>query len=300
MQDFTYPAELLLDLTKSKDGNENRVNVRIVANDTTRADKVNDRIILKAFADAREGYIEDGIIDYDHVSVRGKTAIEKAEAIVGEPTDLTIDTGLPVCTGFLFRGNPYVEKSILPALKSGSKVFGASVGGQILKKSEDFDPETKQKVNRISKISLNHLALTPLSKAVSGRTSIELAKSLAGDVGLIEFASFGEMSEWLSSEEDGDALDKALVAGAGTDVATIQGGQVLQSQSLEGVAERDKAAWVDLVHAMATKSVEPRYDSIVGYLSNRGLGLRKAQAFALVAAKNVTKITNVLEPILGR
>jgi hypothetical protein len=297
--DFTYPAEVLLDLTKSGDENENRVNIRIVANDTTKADKVNDRIVLKAFADARDDYVRDGIIDYDHVSVRGKTALEKAEAIVGEPTDLTIDTGLPVCTGFLFRGNPYVEKSILPALKSGSKVFGASVGGRILKKSEDFDPDTKQKVNRISQISLDHLALTPLSKAVSGHTSVELAKSLAGDTGLVEFSSFEEMSSWLSPVEE-DELDKALVAGAGTDVAAIQGGQVLQSQSLEGVAEEDKAAWVDLLHAMATKSVEPRYDSIVGYLSNRGLGLRKAQAFALVAAKNVTKITNALEPILGR
>lgn len=299
MLDFTYPAELLLDLTKSDD-NEGRVNVRIVVNDTTKPDKVNDRIVLKAFADARDSYVEDGIIDYDHVSVRGKTAIEKAEAIVGEPTDLTTDTGLPVCTGFLFRGNPYVEKSILPALKSGSKVFGASVGGRILKKSEDFDPDTKKKINRISQISLQHVALTPTYKAVSGHTSIELAKSLADSVGLVEFASFGEMSEWISPEEDGDALDKALVAGAATDVAALQGGQVLQSQSLEGVAEKDKAAWVDLLHAMATKSVEPRYDSIVGYLSNRGLGLRKAQAFALVAAKNVTKITNALEPILGR
>ena len=128
---FTYSATLSK-AGKSKDG---KIPVTIIPSLPT-PDRENDTIALKAFdEDCRNEFLKDGIIDYDHLSYRGKDPLIKAQAIIGQPTNLFIEKSVPYCDAYLFEKNPFVAGSILPALETGSHTFGASVGGRVLKSS---------------------------------------------------------------------------------------------------------------------------------------------------------------------
>jgi hypothetical protein len=223
---YYFPAQL----KKSGKESNGRIPVEIIPSEPT-VDRVNDKIILKAFEEARDDFLDEGIIDYDHKSVLGKNDLEKAQAIIGEPEDLYIDKErkIPVCHAVLFKGNPYVDTVIMPVLNNGSKIFGASVGGKILHKSFEMDSETKREVNQISKILLKHIAITPRQKAVHPRTSLKLLKSFGEDDNLI----MGNFDDFMKSIGDEEMI-KTLTAGAATDIANISGGQALQIQSLEG------------------------------------------------------------------
>lgn len=287
MQKYYFPATMELRKSDGDSDDERRIPIRIVASEDT-VDKVNDIIVSKAFENARDSYLREGYIDYDHVSIRGKTPLEREEARIGEPTDLKVEKGvggtsLPVCEGFLFKGNPYVDRCIYPALLAKSKIYGASVGGNILKKSDEWDTDRKAKVRKITDINLIHIAVTPMHKAIHPNTSVALMKALAEEDGIIEFASLGELA-------------KALTAGVSTDIANIRGGQALQAQSLEG--EPVEAIWSKLLHGLAKGQVEPSFDGLTSWLVSNGLSLQKSRAVAIVAARNVDRLSNALKSII--
>ena len=148
---YCFPAQII----KAGKEENGKIPVEIIPSIPT-VDRVNDKITLKAFEEAKESFLDDGIIDYDHKSILGKTDLEKAQAVIGEPVDLFIDKKrkIPICHANLFKGNPFVDTSIMPALDNESKVFGASVGGKILQKSMEVDAAVNRKVNTISKILL--------------------------------------------------------------------------------------------------------------------------------------------------
>jgi hypothetical protein len=231
---YSFPATML------KAGNEKdgKIPIEIIPSEPT-VDRVNDKIILKAFEDAREDFLDDGIIDYDHKSVLGKSELEKAQAIIGEPEDLFIDRKrkIPICHAFLFKGNPFVDTVILPAINNDSKIFGASVGGKVLLKSSEIDETTNKEINTISKILLKHIAITPRFKAVHPNTSLKLLKSQNDEDYNLYSKNF---DDFLKSFDD-NSLIKTLIAGSATNISDISGGQSIQNQSLEGsVINRNK------------------------------------------------------------
>lgn len=290
-QEYTFPAEI--ELVKGKSDSDPRLPVSIVAS-TPIPDKVNDVIVLKAFDGARESFLKEGVLDYDHGSIRSRTDEEKAKAIIGQPEELDTKSGKAVVSGFLFKGNPIVRDSILPALQADSRVYGASVGGRILRKSFEWDDTAKRKVNKISKISLNHIAITPLYKSVAKGTSLTLAKNLDEDEGLLQFDSFESFAKSFAkeSEEDTD-LDKAMVAGEGvTDYSTATGGAALQPQSLE--EDLLRLVFDDFLKDVRSGALKPSLHSILGWLSLRGFTPEKAQEIAGVLAKKAKSIRKVL------
>ena len=247
---YSFPATLL----KSGEEKDGRIPITIIPNHPS-IDRQKDKIILKAFdQDCIDGFLFDGVIDYDHQSLLAKSAIERAKAIIGEPERFYIDEkrSVPVCDGFLFKGNPYVDDVIMPALKAESKVFGASLGGRILQKSTETDVKTKSNTNVISKISLKHIAITPLQKAVHQKTTVMLRKSTCAHDGSCGNGScsgkcedkyelnFDSFDTFVKSFDDDELIQKALEAGAQTDSAKITGGQALQEQSLEGAKKKKK------------------------------------------------------------
>lgn len=293
---FSFPATFV----KSGNEKDGRIPVTIIPSQPT-VDRTNDKILLKAFDDeCIKSFLFDGVLDYDHISILGKSALERSQAIIGEPENMFIDSKrkLPVIEGFLFKSNPYVSSAILPALEAKSNRFGASLGGKILMKSMEDDEDTHRVVNAISKIRIKHCAITPLQKAVHQGTSITLRKSGEAEEYDIAFPDFGEFIKSIENQEE---FMKALEAGAATDIASIKGGQAIQGQSLEGDDEHKKAkrkkikaVMPFMLDAIFKGFVKGNYTSYMEYLT--GKGLEKDEADELIrlialSSPDIVKLT---------
>lgn len=296
MNSFSFPASII----KSGEESDSRVKIRIIPSRPSR-DRVNDRILLKAFDDdCIKSFLHDGVIDYDHLSLLGDSPAERATAIIGEPENLFIDkqNNVPVCDAFLFKGNPYVDNSILPALRSGSKVYGASLGGKVLMKSTDIDPETKQKGMSVSKMRLKHIAVTPLQKAVHQGTKVTLRKSMSEEQEDEYNFTFSNMDDFLKSFDNAEIFLKTLQAGSVTDVANLSGGQAVQKQSLEGDrglnSERMKAVLPFILEAILQGKLSGDFNSFKNYLLQRGLSEKESDSIAKTIAVNAHKIVKMI------
>ena len=221
-----------IEINKAEKENNQRIPIRIEASSET-LDKDNDLILLSAYEEKTiNDFLETGIIDYDHKSILGKDDEEKAKAVIGEPTNFKIEKSrsmeleVPVIYGDLYKENPFVRDSILPALKAATTRWGASIGGSILK--SDSKNSGNKPYREISSIKLNHCAITPTRRAINKYTSVEMVKS---------------------SFEDFPTFLKALLAGAATDIINIQGGQALQPQSLEGVVKKTFPMFMGIMKA---------------------------------------------------
>jgi len=283
---YMFPATLI----KSGEETDGKIPIEIIPSEPS-VDRVNDQIILKAFEDAREEFLNDGIIDYDHQSILGKNALEKSEAIIGEPIDLFIDKkrNVPVCHANIFKGNPYVDNVIMPHLNNKSKVFGASVGGKVLQKSFEILEGTKQKINKISKILLKHIAITPRQKAVHPKTSVQLLKSIDDCFDLI----LSDFDYFLKSFSDENFLQKTLMAGTSTDISNISGGQVLQNQSLEGDINYNKIKNILPFIVDGMVNVYDNYKNLndwKNYLMTRGFNKNESLEIIKILIKNKAKI----------
>ncbi len=215
---YTAPAEILKSETKF---DKNRIWVLIKASDET-LDQENDNVLSEAFTEElKKSFVEAGIFDWDHITIRGDNFEEKGTAIIGTPTEFYEKNvkGNPtqLIKGFLHRGNPYVDKTIEPCLRAGSDRIAASIGGRLLK---SFPNEHGGK--SVTHITMNHLAFTPKWKSVNYNTSVKLLKAK------------GRNGEDIYEFPTTKSLLKSLEAGTETDVAKISGGQAIQPQSLEG------------------------------------------------------------------
>lgn len=289
---YCFPAQMM----KAGEESNGKIPVEIIPSIPT-VDRVNDKITLKAFEEAKEEFLDDGIIDFDHKSILGKNDLEKAQAAIGEPKDLFIDRKrkIPICHANLFKGNPFVDTAIVPALNNGSKIWGASVGGKILQKSMQVDESSNREVNTISKITLKHIAITLRQKAVHPGTSIRLLKSF-GDNDEFNLI-LSNFDDFMKSFSDKDFFMKTLTAGASTDISNISGGQALQNQSLEG----------NKVSKNKIKNTLPFIlDGIYGeysnkkntkdwtkYLTKRGFNPEEAMILIQLLVKNKAKIVEL-------
>ena len=94
------------------------------------------------------------------------------------------------------------------------------------------------------------------------------------------------------SFEEYEKLEKALVAGAGTDIAKLSGGQAIQRQSLE-----KKTASLVLpffLESIVNGHVENTHHAYKSYLKNKGLSDKVSKELIMLVAKNVDKIANVV------
>jgi len=300
---YSYPANVFLN---SEDEENNRLEITIIPNVPTK-DRVNDIILLKAYDDeCINEFLKSGYLDYDHQSVLGKTPLERAQARIGDPTNFFIDEKkkVPVIEGFLYKGNPYVDNILYPALKAKSNRISASVGGRALRKSITKDPITKEELNAISKLSLKHCAVTYLDKAIHPEASVTLKKSCSGD-GKCKSThhkckdcnksyelKFNSYDNFLKSLNDGFVL-KALTAGTATDISGLSGGQVLQRQSLEGtpvnLIKIKKLIPSILSDLFTVMNVTEAKDYII-YLKHKGFNDAEAIRMVSLLAQNKSKI----------
>lgn len=288
---FRYPATFL----KAGKINGNRIPITIIPSLPTK-DRQNDTITLTAFdAECKKSFLTDGLLDYDHLSYRGETPLIKAQAIIGKPLDLSIKDGIPCCDGYLFKSNPYVYGSILPALENDADIFGASVGGSVLKSSPN-EPGNTKAGQTISQVRLKHIAICPLQNAVHQGTKVMLKKSDTGE----EF-SFDSFGQFVKSFSDEDIFMKAMTAGSATAIDDMSGGQVLQPQSLEGgIAKlvsnaKVKIALPYVLENLVSGKLKGNTNALVHSIKSKGLTEGEANRLVQLIAKNSVKIVNKIK-----
>jgi len=263
-------------------------------------DRQNERMVIDSCFDQEtiDYHMKEGYIDYDHVSFRGKTDREKSEAILGKPKDfywLRTELGnQPIVEGDLFIGNPYVDNVLIPSFEGGNKVFGVSVGGKVLEKSnkKEKDPITGKLVTNIYKILWVHDAITPLYKAVNSNTTIEkIVKSLESicETAIIK-SDFNK--NIIQSFTD---LQKSLMANEGvTNYATLNSGGALQPQSLEGDGQRYRQMVLNsAIIDIKSERLKRNFDEIYQYLLERKFENLQAQEFARAIFEMYFDILNI-------
>lgn len=228
-----------------KQENDKVTRIKVISNNMS-ADKQNDVMLPEAFNKATvEYYLREGIIDWHHKSVLGKSYQERAAAILGKPVDFFWEDDKPVHTADLTNDHPINRESVLPHLNANLPVIGASVGGSILKAKAFLDPVTKKEGRKISEIEWNHTALAARPYVISAGSAVSLLKATteAGESEvMLAFDGIGAFTKTyglIKSYPDAEEFHKAVLAGTATDSAAMTDpGDVIRVQSLEGQPAR--------------------------------------------------------------
>ena len=185
----------------------------------------NEVVMAKALKDSAEYYLKFGNIDLDHITQIGaKQSIKDYHFYeIGRPVDVKIDGTKTFVKGEIFSGEGQSAERANQFWDSLTKQSPAqrwypSIGGSVLGKSEEFDPETHEKRTLVTEVRWTNIGFskTPVNANVAGVATVPigaLAKSFSGI---------------------GFDIAKALEAGYGSDSADLSGGGALRKQSLHG------------------------------------------------------------------
>lgn len=214
-----FGSELFLKAVPSEDGGRRFV---FFEASNEGVDQQGERVLAKALKESAEHYLKFGNVDIDHFSLLGSRAgvANPKEYEIGQPVDVVVEDSRTFVKAELYRGDSALAKNANMVWDSLTKVapphkWYPSVGGAVLAKSEQFDPETKAKVTVIDRVRWTNVGLsrTPVNQ--------HLPTISTAPVGVFS-KSFGAF------------VMKTLEAGYGTDSATLTGGGALRVQSLHG------------------------------------------------------------------
>lgn len=224
-------------------------------------------IVLKsALEDQTESFLKKGVLSWDHQHKLKNSP----EYIVGEPLDVKFaDDDRTLVKGKIYHTNKYGE-AILNMAKAGSTRLGASIGGYIVQRVTQFNPTLKKAVPTIARILWDEVAVT--HRAVNEGTT---ASGGGRGVSVMPFTEFKK--SWIMDASEREAVIKALVAGYGTEAATMTGGRALQKESLQGAKrrrrrrpERLRRAFVDLLGNLQRGTVRD-YSDLVRVMRSYGV-----------------------------
>lgn len=211
-------------LLKARPANEGGDRVIYVEASKEAKDQQNEIVLSKALKESADHFLKFGILDIDHKSmppVARRLGIERPEEwAIGQPLDVSFNGDMTFVKAQLYQGDTTLVRRANDVWDGLTKVsppvrYYASVGGAVLEKSIEIDPDTKERVAVISKVRWNNLALSlsPVNQHLDSASSAPIGtfcKSLNGFV------------------------VKTLEAGYGTDSAALTGGAALRKQSLHG------------------------------------------------------------------
>lgn len=241
------------------------IRVRMVAN-MLEPDKEDQEILPTAFSKATiDEFLKDGIIDWFHKSMTGRTIQEKSESVLGRPIDFKWEGGLPVVYAELTKAHPIVRDSILPHLEAENDVFGASVGGKIKKIKSVFDKKLNKARDKIHEFVWQHLAIAPRSYIVSGGSAVSLIK--ANDSISVNFSDIGAFCADYDILSNSELIHKALEAGTATDISNMSGYDATRAQSLEG-ANDDQKIVQRIINGIFKKRIKPSKQGVISYLKS--------------------------------
>jgi hypothetical protein len=184
-------------------------------------DQQGERVLAKALAESTDFFLKFGNIDIDHYTILGpKIGMKDAMSYeVGRPVAVDVKGEKTFVKAELYQGSgPLAEQAnmvweSMTQLNPPARWY-PSVGGAVLAKSIQIDPDTKNKVAVIDRVRWSNVGLsrTPVNQHLPCATATPVgtfAKSLNGFV------------------------VKALEASYSTDVASLSGGGAFGMQSLD-------------------------------------------------------------------
>lgn len=188
-------------------------------------DAQNEVVMCKALEESADYFKRYGNLDLDHYTQIGaRSGVPDYELYeIGRPVDVRIDGRKTFVKGQIYEGEgPVAAKAnyfwqSLTQLRPPKRWY-PSVGGSVLGKSIEIDPQTKTKrafVNRVRWTNLG-FSLTPVNQAVPPA----------------QVVPFGVLAKcWGAAGLD---YSKALEAGYGTDSGQLTGAGALRRQDLHG------------------------------------------------------------------
>lgn len=187
-------------------------------------DQQNEVVAAKALADSAEYFKRYGNIDIDHYTLIGaKTGIPDYPMYeIGRPVEVRQTGKTTFVKAEIYSGSgPAAERanmfwSSLTEINPPARWY-PSVGGSVLEKAIEVDPDTKMRKAIIKKVRWNNIGVskTPVNQHVSTCATVPVG-------------AFTKC--WTAAGLD---LAKALEAGYGTDSAVMTGGASLREQSLD-------------------------------------------------------------------
>lgn len=182
-------------------------------------------ILAKALEASASYYLKFGNLDIDHITQIGmKAGIPNYPSFeIGVPVDVKVKGRRTFVKGQIYRGDGPVAARANEFWDSLTKLSPAqrwypSVGGAVLEKAQELDPQTKDKRTTIRKVRWTNIGMS--------RTPVNLDLPTATTVPIEAFAK-----SWGPGGLD---LTKALTANPGvTDAAALTAGGALAKQSLE-------------------------------------------------------------------
>ena len=185
-------------------------------------DHQNEVVLQKALTESADYFLRHGNIDLSHYTILGpKSGVPNfMEYEIGKPLTVEVSGKRTFVKAQLYRGESPMARNANMVWDSLTKQtppsrWYPSVGGAVLAKSVKFDPDTGAKVGVVDRVRWNNIALDrcPVNKTVPEVSTVPagvFAKSMGAFI-----------------------VQKALVAGYGTDAATMTGGAALGAQSLD-------------------------------------------------------------------
>jgi len=194
-------------------------------------DQQGEKVLAKALEESADIYLKHGNVDLDHYSLIGKP--NPARGFPGLPNYTSYEIGKPVAVRIqdrqtfvkaeLYSGDTELAANAnmvwesMTALNPPARWY-PSVGGSVMAKSVQIDPDTKNRVAVIEKVRWTNVALsrTPVNQNLPVATTVP----------------FGALAKsWTAN----GFVIKSLTAGYETDSAAMSGGSALRVQSLGGV-----------------------------------------------------------------
>ncbi|MEX3764474.1 hypothetical protein [Paraburkholderia phenoliruptrix] len=246
-----------------------------------KVDQQNERVMAKALEESADHYKKFGNVDIDHYSLIGKpnprtgyVGIPNAELYeIGRPTEVRIEARRTFVKAQLYSGDTDLAKNAnmvwdsMTSLNPPARWY-PSVGGAVLAKSVQIDPETKNKIAVVEKVRWTNVALS--------RTPVNQNLPTA------QVVPFGALAKCWGPA--GLMLSKALEAGTSTNVATLTGGAALGTQSLDmGRRIKNYEEFRDeLIKADKAGRIDPNagLEGVISYSSRHfGLPLDEASEY---------------------
>lgn len=249
--------DLMLKATPSNEGGRRFIYFE-ASNEGT--DIQGEKVLAKALEESREYFLKFGNIDLDHYTILGpKIGMQDSQNYeIGRPVDVTIRGDKTFVKAELYQGKGPLAQQANMVWESMTginppKRWYPSVGGAILAKSLQIDPETHNKVAVIEKVRWSNVGLsqTPVNP--------HLPSAQATPIGT--FAK--SMNAFVV---------KALEASYATDVASLTGGGAFGVQSLDtGRQPHSYYDFRDRISEALSESAVPSQtaDGLVAYSVNQ-------------------------------
>jgi len=117
-----------------------------------RLDHEGEKVLPQAIQEGAKYFLNRGVVTYEHLTAANRA---NPEIIIGHPTDIRFTPeGKTLVSAVLYKHQPKAQ-AVWQLLQSGARL-GASIGGAVIERED-----TPGRPSTISKIWLNHLAITP-------------------------------------------------------------------------------------------------------------------------------------------